>query len=672
MASESFGVPLTVRLDTLERRMGRVEDALNSLLSRFALPRIEKDSGNVPQPTAKPVAKDGPYVYKQLDVSRKEIRILAVQNSLSEKDPIRCELVHVGLDDKPATMRTPASMKAAHILRIYNTLSYTWGDPEKTGGVVIDGHQFPVTKNLEAALRAMRRAKSQAAYVPQTVNAPPSYWWIDAICINQDDILERNQQVLYMTRIYKNGMGVHVWLGDGDDNSSMALDLARKLGTYVKKGPGDPETVYPDDPIEKKIQNWQALTALFQRPWWDRCWVRQEVAVPVFVTVHCGDQSCQFSAVVAAANILNNMNEQLGFKPVDHEAFNLGASTGGTIKLSCYVRACLLADVRKESGHGAMAKYMDFKELLFHTRTCKATDLRDKVFSVLGLVDPEFYGMKADYRLPIKDVIVQAARCIITKKQALDLLSGCQNPDRVNDLPSWVPNLLDEWKARPFKFEGHYYIEPVRTPDFTFDGEDNLVLKAKGMCLDTIETLSDDTVQSDNTGEELDALYGHWKAFATLALAKPNIDYSDQRYLEQGLLAKRNDQSWLEFLSVGVDSGRDMRYSEDGQTLLPLAQSAVVDSYMNAKMANSLLLPKDEDDEAVKVSAYHKIHSYLRKYGVGRKLSITANSKIGLVPAEAEVGDVVVGFRGTVFPYVLRKVGDECVVVGEARECFVF
>jgi hypothetical protein len=562
-------------------------------------------------------------------------------------------------------------MKAAHIFRIYNTLSYTWGDPEKSGSVILEGHQFPVTKNLEAALRAMRRAKSAATSLSKSVAQPPSYWWIDAICINQDDILERNKQVLYMTRIYNKGMGVHIWLGEEADNSSLALDLARQLGTYVQRGPGEPEIVYPDIPIEKKVQNWQALTALFQRPWWDRCWVRQEVAVPKFVFVHCGNQSCQFNAVATTASILNSMNEKLGFKPVGHDAFDPGVSstTGGTLRLSCYLRACLLADIRKESGHGAAAKYMDFKELLFHTRTCKATDLRDKVFSVLGLVDPEFYGMKADYRLPVMDVLIQSAKCIIDKKQILNLLSGCQNPERANGLPSWVPNLLDEWKARPFKFDKHYYIEPARTPDFTFDGEDSLVLQAKGICLDIIESLSDETPQSDQPVTELDALYASWKSFAALALTKSNIQGGDERYLQERLLSKHNDPSWVELLSIGEDSGRSMRYSDDG-TLLPGTQPAVVESHMNAKMAKSLLLPKDDEDESVKASPYHSIHSNLRRYGVGRRLCITENCKIGLVPADAKIGDTVVGFRATFFPYVLRKVGGEgYVVVGEACEC---
>lgn len=96
MSSATLGVLLTVRLETLEKRMGRVEDAINTLLSRFELPLIQKESVDTPQPALKPVTKSGPYIYKLLDISLSEIRILAVQNSIIEQDPIRCELAHMG------------------------------------------------------------------------------------------------------------------------------------------------------------------------------------------------------------------------------------------------------------------------------------------------------------------------------------------------------------------------------------------------------------------------------------------------------------------------------------------------------------------------------------------------------------------------------------------------
>lgn len=81
------------------------------------------------------------------------------------------------------------------------------------------------------------------------------------------------------------------------------------------------------------------------------------------------------------------------------------------------------------------------------------------------------------------------------------------------------------------------------------------------------------------------------------------------------------------------------------ETLLPDTQLAVVESHINAKMAKYLLLPRDKDEKAINISLYYKIHSNLRRYGVGRQLSVTEDSKIGLVPADTTAGDEVVGFE---------------------------
>jgi hypothetical protein len=77
--------------------------------------------------------------------------------------------------------------------------------------VIIDGHRFPVTENLQSALQTFRNLEDPA--VKSSSNVIRSFWWIDAICINQEDVLERNQQVNLMTRIYKKAVGVHIWLG---------------------------------------------------------------------------------------------------------------------------------------------------------------------------------------------------------------------------------------------------------------------------------------------------------------------------------------------------------------------------------------------------------------------------------------------------------------------------
>ena len=147
------------------------------------------------------------------------------------------------------------------------------------------------------------------------------------------------------------------------------------------------------------------------------------------------------------------MNDRLGYRPIQDGLSAIRSSASGStgLKISCYARAHQLSVIR-DMGGGPVTKFLDLAEFVFHTRSCKATDPRDKAFAVLSMVDPEVYKMKPDYRLSLEDTLKTVARRITTKKQSLNVLAGCQNPERDNSLPSWVPNFTD-WKARLFEVD---------------------------------------------------------------------------------------------------------------------------------------------------------------------------------------------------------------------------
>lgn len=52
----------------------------------------------------------------------------------------------------------------------YSALSHTWGDPAATRTILLNGGTFPVTVNLELALRRIQE--------DNTIR----YLWVDAIC----------------------------------------------------------------------------------------------------------------------------------------------------------------------------------------------------------------------------------------------------------------------------------------------------------------------------------------------------------------------------------------------------------------------------------------------------------------------------------------------------------
>jgi hypothetical protein len=112
----------------------------------------------------------------------------------------------------------------------YEALSYTWGnpksrynkvpakgDPSKTYRIKVGTKQVKITCNLEAALQKIRHETESRTL------------WVDALCINQADVEERNKQVKSMARIYSQATKMLVWLGEDDKYMDLAYDTLEEL-----------------------------------------------------------------------------------------------------------------------------------------------------------------------------------------------------------------------------------------------------------------------------------------------------------------------------------------------------------------------------------------------------------------------------------------------------------
>ncbi|OTB01578.1 hypothetical protein M426DRAFT_63793, partial [Hypoxylon sp. CI-4A] len=129
----------------------------------------------------------------------------------------------------------------------FHALSYAWGDEPPTYEILLNGKPFPIRKNLYDALC------DQSHLFPMK-----SMWnnfWIDAICINQEDDRERNHQVDMMSDIFSLADSVIAWLGPESEDSNLALDTLT---------------------TRRFAQDRSAILAFFKRPYWLRMWVIQE------------------------------------------------------------------------------------------------------------------------------------------------------------------------------------------------------------------------------------------------------------------------------------------------------------------------------------------------------------------------------------------------------------
>jgi len=184
---------------------------------------------------------------------------------------IRVVELHPGPDDIPLSFTLRQHHLGSEDCR-FETLSDCWGDPTDRSIIICNDTPFSVTKSLFGALKALRQ------------EADPRTIWIDAICINQEDIDERNAQVQLMAKIYETAQEVIVWLGEEGEDSSPVLDLLRNIVAGSKMDYGDQgamglkHNLVTAGMVAKDHPAWKSLTAFLCRPWFTRVWVVQEAS----------------------------------------------------------------------------------------------------------------------------------------------------------------------------------------------------------------------------------------------------------------------------------------------------------------------------------------------------------------------------------------------------------
>ena len=212
---------------------------------------------------------------------------------------IRCTLEEYGLNNVPS----------------YNAVSYEWGNAGTQSQIKVNDKKYRVTSNLFDFLQQLQPADGQ----------PPVPIFVDAICIDQSNIIERNAQVRLMGRIYYSAHTVFVWLGRAGDNSDLLVDFARdeKLkyhGQYPSDFPSNHELVldhinhYADPSVL-----WSAMEAVLGREYWRRLWIIQETLLAERIVFYCGRKHLTWDQLSAAVQNLDrwavrNFDETYGAK----------------------------------------------------------------------------------------------------------------------------------------------------------------------------------------------------------------------------------------------------------------------------------------------------------------------------------------------------------------------
>ncbi|KAH7123341.1 heterokaryon incompatibility protein-domain-containing protein [Dactylonectria estremocensis] len=362
----------------------------------------------------------------------------------------------------------------------YEAVSYVWGDPRKRRDITINGATLSVTENLHGALTAFRhRPRSgsgdgsdpTAGTDPGPASRQVRRLWVDAVCINQDDLPERVSQVEQMARIYAGARRVLAWLGweKGEDGRRHTRDAIRFIHAFME----DPEAGLHDarilllhhdvaDPAghlallseddrnqyEEQTRQWEAVKVFFDIEYFHRTWIVQELGLAREAIMYTTLQPAESKGRDLELDFVDWPLVGRFVKFLDYSGALLVTQLG---LMSWVAHHILMVWEMKEDG----TPECDFLTAMHWARILRVTDARDRVYGLLGHPMAVISGhlvIKPDYAHTRGVIYTRLAANLIRKTNNLYVVSLVDHEDDPSvearnwdphdegRMPSWVPD----------------------------------------------------------------------------------------------------------------------------------------------------------------------------------------------------------------------------------------
>jgi hypothetical protein len=594
-------------------------------------------------------------VYRYVPLkSEKSFRVLVLEKGLPE-EPIACSL------------REISSFQEEE----YEALSYAWGEATSAHQELImcNDREVHIQTNLASALRALRRRNR------------PRVLWADAICINQQDPLEKARQVPFMRDIYANAREVIIWLGEEHHSDRNAFQFLHWLFLHFNKQGNKVHREVVEVPSEnmweqvkfEQHHNFGSLKALLGRDWFTRTWVVQELASAQSAVLTWGNESIPWDIVSDV------------FTKLRHPSFMVNDMEDSKTQAS--LNSLLAMETARRSVNGTLL--LSLFQILLGTCFNLCSDPKDKIYAVMGMAKDwrEKGELDPDYSATTtaEEVFKRFAIWDIQKNGTTRVLSCATGPESTSDLPSWVPDWRRIKNNRPFVlYSGQTgFCASSSMPVEAWHSNRGKVLHMIGEVVDTVNT-----VGSEPKFCKIGTMYPvPGKSITKLAqlcqwLVECHRLASD---IEGGLSDQRYKQFWRT-MTCGLTGGASPVTSEyethfkrywDFFFVTPRG-NATPPSQIKIKNTTDMkggTLPNDvsnlsESDPGAFTHAL--IESSLENWASRRRFSTTSEGRLAFMPPEAQKGDLICILYGGEVPYVLRPQGpespDKYVVIGE---CYV-
>lgn len=583
-------------------------------------------------------SKGYPYHYRPLE-RPSTVRILRLYPG-SSNDPLRADIRHENLDQPsfpfsktynafhglPQTRTAkrswdPRASTPRNKYATFEALSYVWGTPDFKYTLITCGGDIAISTNLATALRYIRHPELARDL------------WIDAVCINQEDVNERGHQVKMMGKIYTLALGVLVWLGeDPNDEAQNILDL---LGPNIKPS----------------LAMVTALKRVLSFEWFSRLWVVQEFLLARRV------QLVWAHAILDAQWFLDKVFDM----PYYH-------ATARWLSIG-------------------LTKAPNFLEVLKATEPLVCSDPRDRIYSLMSLeYDPSdsmssrISKIRPDYAQPAHDVFIEIARLCMEHDRWFPLLPQLgatisDNPghpswvprwDRLKETSVWIPDWQHSGHLGSYLANRSNHLSQSLSPVIE-RATRNLIIT--GVRLDTVHsTMNAPLADPQESPSILMSIYAYWiQTLKPLINHKTTLDYAimETSFLRL-LMSNLNNVQSVQYLkhkilgTPGVMLDHEMIYSSCEQD----ADDIVA---MFRALCSSEAITYNQSDSPIQAGTFP---TGSPRQWAGRRIFRTGIDMLGLGPSATQNGDIIAVFcdaeQDILWPVILREVQNYHVIIGIA------
>jgi len=417
-----------------------------------------------------------PVKLRWLQWIEKKMKLKYEYTALPGKDYIRILELLPGQGDEVISCRLH-TRAAAETHDTYKAISYSWGNPNETVPIFCDNRIVRVTVNLADALQVIRNRKKSKLV------------WADAICINQEDDIEKGYQVKRMGKVYENAKAVLVWLGkDSEGIAEDCFALIQETNQYLCNeytihGALDKvPTITRQSPIPLDKSRWKQVNQMVSMPWFSRLWVIQETGLAKRCELRWGEHKMNFAELCELSQWIDNRSDLLELIKVS-----------GIRKLArSFQRQCTYDNVKSWTESKPLIQWTKqwvksrgtlFLEVLHFGRDMEVSFEIDRVYAFLGnplagklcengsgwelIVEP-------DYRKSMQEVCFETACALLSyPREAPYVLAFVQHHSQDcvegiilgtegtagtdNDFPSWVPRWDKSSRQYPMNLPNYWY-----------------------------------------------------------------------------------------------------------------------------------------------------------------------------------------------------------------------